>query len=170
MRGSARRGPGLQQIDRGEAAAPPTPTPGAGHWTRNSLRPWRRPKTKAVPVASSTPSVPSQRRRPWPAFWPESALAALIARIYEVLPLICPHCGGAMRIIAFITFSADIHKIVEHIGADPEAPRITPARGPPPWQDCGAQEQGEGVQAMPDWDRAAQQPAPDYPEDQRTSW
>ncbi|OLP06638.1 transposase [Rhodoferax antarcticus ANT.BR] len=73
--------------------------------------------------------------------------AALIARIYEVFPLICPHCGGQMRIIAFITFSADIHKILEHIEVEPEAPRITPARGPPLWDECGAQETREGVEA-----------------------
>ncbi len=81
-------------------------------------------------------------------------------------------CGGQMRIIAFITFSADIHKILEHIGVDSEAPRIAPARGPPLWDDGGAQESqdlGEGVEALPDWDMAAQ-PAPDYPDDQRTTW
>jgi len=27
--------------------------------------------------------------------------ALLLARIYEVLPLLCPQCGGAMSIIAF---------------------------------------------------------------------
>jgi len=42
--------------------------------------------------------------------------AALIARIFEVFPLICPHCGGPMRIITFI---ADIHKILEHIADGP---------------------------------------------------
>jgi hypothetical protein len=31
-----------------------------------------------------------------------------MARIYEVFPLLCPICGGQMRIIAFITHSADI--------------------------------------------------------------
>ena len=74
-----------------------------------------------------------------------------------------------MRIIAFITFSADIHKIRDHIGVDSQAPRITPARGPPLWDECGAQEPGEGVDAMPDWDMTSQS-APDYPEDQRTDW
>ena len=78
-------------------------------------------------------------------------------------------CASQMRIIAFITFSADIHKILEHIGVDSQAPRITPARGPPLWDDCGAQETGESVEALPDWDMATQAP-PDYPEDQRTSW
>jgi hypothetical protein len=43
-----------------------------------------------------------------------------------------------MRIIAFITFSADIQKILKHIGVDPEAPRITPARGPLLWEGEGA--------------------------------
>jgi hypothetical protein len=28
--------------------------------------------------------------------------ALLLARIYEVVPLVCPKCGGDMRIIAFI--------------------------------------------------------------------
>ena len=74
-----------------------------------------------------------------------------------------------MRIIAFITFSADIHKILEHIGVDPEAVRIAPARGPPLWDDSGAQEQGEGVEALADWDMTSQS-APDYPDDQRTTW
>jgi hypothetical protein len=31
------------------------------------------------------------------------AWALLLARIYEVLPLLCPACGGPMRIIAFLT-------------------------------------------------------------------
>jgi hypothetical protein len=67
----------------------------------------------------------------------------LIACICEVFPLVCPMCGGQMRIIAFITFSADIHKILNHIGVAPEAPRITPARGPPLWDECVAQESHE---------------------------
>lgn len=63
---------------------------------------------------------------------------------YEVFPLLCPTCGGQMRIIAFITHSADIRQILDHIGADSEPPRITPARGPPLWD--GADAPGEGVE------------------------
>ena len=74
-----------------------------------------------------------------------------------------------MRIIASITFSADIRKILEHFGVEPEALRITPARGSPLWDDAGAQEAGEGVEAEPDWHLANQSP-PDYPDDQRTTW
>ena len=95
--------------------------------------------------------------------------AALIARIYAVFPLICANCGGQMSIIAFITFSADIHRNLEYLGVQPEAPRITTARGPPLWDECGAQAAEEGVEAEPDWDMAAQ-PPPDYCDDQRTTW
>jgi len=34
--------------------------------------------------------------------------AVLIARIYEVFPLLCPLCGGQMRLIAFITEGTQI--------------------------------------------------------------
>jgi hypothetical protein len=73
-----------------------------------------------------------------------------------------------MRIIAFITYSADIRQILDHIGVDTEPPRITPARGPPLWDGCEAQ-MDEGVDVEPDWDEAAQ-PAPDFEANQRVSW
>lgn len=93
----------------------------------------------------------------------------LLARIYEVFPLICPICAGQMRIIAFITDGAEVRKILEHIGVQSSAPRITPARGPPLWDACDAPLIEPGADALPDWDIAAQ-PAPDYELDQRVSW
>ncbi len=86
----------------------------------------------------------------------------LIARIYEVLPLLRPICGGQMRIIAFTTHSADIRQILEPIGVGTGPPGITPAHGPPLWDD-------EGVQPAPSWDEACQA-APDYEVDQRVNW
>ena len=96
--------------------------------------------------------------------------AVLIARIDEVFSLLCQMCGGQMRIIAFITHSADIRHILDHIGADSEPPRISPARGPPLWDDCSDAQMDDGAQTEPaDWDLAAQ-PAPDFEVDQRISW
>lgn len=92
----------------------------------------------------------------------------LIARIYEVFPLVCPICAGQMRFIAFITAGAEVRKILDHIGVNAQAPRITPARGPPLWDYCDAQA-GEGVDAVPEWDQGGQA-APDYQVDQRTNW
>jgi Putative transposase len=120
-----------------------------------------------VPADKTTPSAPEPvqpKRTPVHYLW-----AVLIARIYEVFPLLCPICGGHMRIIAFITQSADIRRILDHIGVESEPPKISPARGPPLWDECGDAQQGEGTQVEPDWDLAAQ-PAPDYEMDQRINW
>ena len=81
---------------------------------------------------------------------------------------VCSLCGGQVRIITFITHSADIGQILDHIGVEPEPPRISPARGPPLWEACGAHS-GEGSQVEPDWDLVAHA-APDYEADQRINW
>ena len=122
---------------------------------------------RAVPLGHSSPPTPEPappKRSKAHYLW-----AVLIARIYEVFPLLCPLCGGQMRLIAFITEGTQIRRILDHIGVDSEPPHISPARGPPLWDDCDAQ-MDDGAQIEPaDWDLAAQ-PAPDYEIDQRISW
>jgi hypothetical protein len=44
----------------------------------------------------------------------------LLARIYEVFPLVCPFCGGTVQIIPFITEAHTLHHILEHIGESAE--------------------------------------------------
>ena len=44
--------------------------------------------------------------------------ARLIKKIYEVDPLICPVCGGNMRIIAFIEDYKVVKKILDYLGVD----------------------------------------------------
>jgi len=113
---------------------------------------------------SPTPEPAPPKRAPAHYLW-----AVLIARIYEVFPLLCPKCGGQMRLIAFITEGTQIRRILDHIGVDSEPPHISPARGPPLWDDCDDAHVGEGVAVEPDWDLAAQA-APDFEVDQRISW
>ena len=72
-----------------------------------------------------------------------------------------------MRIIAFITHSADIRQILNHIGAEAEPPRITPARGPPLWDGAHTQA-GESVEPAPEGDQECQA-APDFEIHQRIS-
>jgi hypothetical protein len=60
-----------------------------------------------------------------------------------------------MRLIAFITEGTQIRRILEHIGVDSHPSHISPARGPPLWDDCGAQS-NDGGHFEPDWDLAAQ--------------
>ena len=116
------------------------------------------------PAIPPTPEPATPKRSKAHYLW-----AVLIARIYEVFPLLCPLCGGQMRLIAFITEGSQIRKILDHIGVDSEPPQISPARGPPLWDDGGDAQTGEGVHIEPDWDLAAQ-PAPDYEVDQRVNW
>jgi len=52
--------------------------------------------------------------------------AQLIRRIYEVDPLVCPRCGGGMRIIAFVTEPRVIGTILRHLEA-----KGVDARSPP---------------------------------------
>lgn len=53
-------------------------------------------------------------------------------------------CGGQMRLIAFVTESTQIRKILDHIGVDSEPPHIAPARAPPLWDDGGEALAGKG--------------------------
>jgi hypothetical protein len=46
-------------------------------------------------------SLPSRHPAPMPSR--SSRWAALLARIYEVFPLVCPTCGTALTFIAFLT-------------------------------------------------------------------
>jgi hypothetical protein len=117
------------------------------------------PMGKAV---QTQPEPVPPKRSPAHYLW-----AVLIARIYEVFPLLCPMCGGQMRLIAFIAEGAQIRRILNHIGVDSEPPHISPARGPPLWEDCDAQ-MDDGAQIEPDWDLAAQS-TPDYEVDQRVN-
>ena len=59
------------------------------------------------------------------------AWAKLMARVGEEFPLACPNCGGDIRLIAFITESGPIRKILAHLGEPLEPPPLSPARGPP---------------------------------------
>ena len=61
--------------------------------------------------------------------------ARLIQKIYEVDPLTCPKCSGAMRVISFIEDEEVIKKILKHLGLWPveslKVERDRKARPPP---------------------------------------
>ena len=71
------------------------------------------PHPETVPLSATdrkiqvdTPETP--RRSPAHYLW-----AVLIARIYAVFPLLCPHCGGEMRLIGFVNAGAEVKKILD---------------------------------------------------------
>jgi len=59
------------------------------------------------------------------------AWAKLLARLGEEFPLVCPNCGGDIRLISFITDPGPIRKILTHLGEPLDPPHVSPARGPP---------------------------------------
>jgi len=61
-----------------------------------------------TPQAAAIPHGPHRAalRRRW---------AELIHQVYEVDPLVCPRCGGEMRVIGFITQPALIDRILDHL-------------------------------------------------------
>ncbi len=76
--------------------------------------------------------------------------AKLISKVYEVNPLLCEHCGEELKLLAFITDSVSIRKILRHLGEAIQPPIVRQARGPPEEsQDCPAE---EGIDAEYDYD------------------
>ena len=57
--------------------------------------------------------------------------ANLIRHIYEVDPLVCPRCGGMMKIIAFITEPRVIRAILDSVRRT-GTPSAARSRHPPP--------------------------------------
>ena len=89
--------------------------------------------------------------------------AMLMARIYEVFPLVCPQCGGELKIVAFLTEADPIQRLLTYIDEPATPPRIAPARTPPDWLEAdfdqpvlNESEQGE--------------PVPEFEFDQTANW
>jgi hypothetical protein len=73
----------------------------------------------------------------------------LIAKVYQVDPLVCTRCGKRMSIVAFVTGQLPIGKILAHLGlCSPEA-----EKPPPPMREvlCVA-EDGDGWGVPAQWD------------------
>jgi hypothetical protein len=39
----------------------------------------------------------------------------MIRKVYEVDPMVCPQCGRKMRVISFLTDSAVVDRIIDHL-------------------------------------------------------
>ena len=96
-------------------------------------------------------------------FYAASLWAMLIARIYEVFPLVCPQCGGELKIVAFLTEADPIPSILIYIGEPTTQPRIATARAPPEWLEADIDQTylNESEQT---------EPVPEYEFDQTVSW
>ena len=116
------RGPNGGHRDRGPAGVP---GPGAGAHPRQGPRHdavlWLvcQPPARHAATGGARRSRRAARDRPRADGWrPTEATrrwAALLQQIFEVDPLACPTCHGAMRIVAFITQTSVIDQILTHL-------------------------------------------------------
>jgi hypothetical protein len=102
-------------------------------WYTNRPRDMR---GKAEPATADGPpaTVPAPRLAPTEA---TRSWAVLLQQIFEVDPLACPTCHGAMRIVAFITQASVIDPILTHLRTRATAATHGAARSPPPTRAPG---------------------------------
>ena len=90
--------------------APPPPSPATA------------PPTIAMPTAPDEGAPPPDPNRPIRLPW-----SKLLRRVHAIDVFRCANCGGAMRIVAFITDEPTTKKILDHL----RLPSTSPPRGPP---------------------------------------
>ena len=102
-----------------------------GHWTRMAYVLQRAPSgwTSQVDETGATASNRAGSREvpPTETDAPDArerrhAWARLLARVYEVDPLVCPRCGARLRVIAVIQNPVQIKKILNHLVKAGRAP------------------------------------------------
>ncbi len=84
---------------------------------RGKVRKSEEGRHKSLILEEECPRIP---RRGW---------AEMIRKVYEVDPLLCPKCGGTMKVIAFITDYSVVDRIISHlkltfVASKPPPPRM----------------------------------------------
>ncbi len=88
---------------------------------------------KGRSAAAEALSVEAEAEDDRPSSLSKASWARFIKNVYEADPLLCPSCGGQMRIISFIEDGQVIYRILKHLnllGQDQPA-RAPPAGSPP---------------------------------------
>ena len=74
--------------------------------------------------------------------------ARLLAKVYQVDPLVCTRCGKRMSVAGFVTDTVAIGRILEHLGlSTPEAEKPPPVR-----EILRIAEHGEGWGVPAEWE------------------
>jgi len=84
------------------------------HVARAAPPGWKESHAEAPPAISAISASTSQPQTVTHAVC-RSSWARLLAKVYEINPLVCPRCGSEMKIIALITDPAQVRKILRHL-------------------------------------------------------
>jgi hypothetical protein len=82
----------------------------------------RRGKMRKASVSPSHPLIIEEEG----CHTPSKGWAEMIRKVYEIDPLLCPHCGAEMKVIAFIENHKVIDKIIDHLKLNFHAERPPP--------------------------------------------
>jgi len=85
-------------------------------WTQSGTE---QPALNQSPLRPELVEVPTiEAKREW---------ARVSKQVYEVGPLVCPRCGGGMRILAFIERAEVVGKLLTHLALWPPHSHSPPA-------------------------------------------
>jgi len=70
-----------------------------------------RGKIRKAGLAAAPLLIMEEELRPIPS----KGWAEMIRKVYEVDPLLCPQCGGQMKVIAFLTDYTVVDRIIDHL-------------------------------------------------------
>ena len=80
------------------------------HVARLAPAAWQESHAQHLPADAGPPKTQTVPQRACRSAW-----ARLIAKVYEVDPLICPLCGSEMKLVAVITDLSEVRKILRHL-------------------------------------------------------
>jgi len=83
-----------------------------------------RGKVRKADVSPLTLRMSEEERKPVPS----KGWTAMIRKVYEIDPMVCPKCGGQMKIVAFITDYAAVDRIIDHLKLTFIAEKPPPSR------------------------------------------
>jgi hypothetical protein len=75
---------------------------------------------------------------------PSKGWAEMIRKVYEVDPMVCPRCGGQMKVIAFLIDYAVVDRIIDHL-------KLTFLAGKPPSAHLAYQEVLMAAETSPEY-------------------
>ena len=129
-------GPGAKDRAKVVPTPPASPTPNAASADSAGTDKAGTSETREFDITK----LPRVSRLPW---------ALLLKRVFITDALTCPKCQGRMKILAAITETEAIRKILDHLGIPSEAPRRTAARPPPQAEISGTSDLAEVDYADP---------------------
>jgi hypothetical protein len=118
------------------------------------LAPAAKQRAKVVP-AETNGNEPSEERKKSGSTKYRLAWAALLSRVFQIDVSVCPACGQKMKIIAFITDPASIHRYLKGENLPTEPPPIAPARSPPQLDSSTDQNPPSKKRPLGQWTRAS---------------